>query len=250
MSVNKPLPWMVVVVWSFGMLFGGVAAEAAVPRAFVSTSGTDANTSSNCGPTAPCRTFGAAVSVLAPGGEIVVLTSGGYGPVTITQSLSIRATGIYAGITVASGNGVTINAPGGNVLITGLTINGSGGTTGVAIQSASAVVLDSCTISNMSGDGIADSRSTPPNSNGYPQQHLEVTSSQIHDNGGMGIAIAPAGEGNFVAIQDSQLVNNLGGGIGVSDGAFVGVYGTRVYAVATQGPGIGVRVSGTSGPFQ
>ena len=57
-------------------------AHALAQRTFVSTSGNDANTGANCSLVAPCRSFASAMSVTATDGEIVVLDSGGYGPVT------------------------------------------------------------------------------------------------------------------------------------------------------------------------
>src|ERR1035438_5253486 len=88
-----------------------VSACAGATRTFVSTIGNDANTSANCSPSAPCRTLSAALSVTYPGGEIVVLTSGGYGPATITQSVVITAIGVDASITQADpvGAAITIN---------------------------------------------------------------------------------------------------------------------------------------------
>ena len=102
----------------------------AVSRTFVATSGLDSNTATNCGPTTPCRTFNAALSVTSAGGEVVVLESGGYGPapVNITQSVSITAPdGAYAGITVGTGNGITIATAGVSVRLKGLTLNGNTG---------------------------------------------------------------------------------------------------------------------------
>ena len=106
----------------FVVLSFPLAAEA-VQRTFVSVSGSDANVASNCSASSPCRGFSAALGVTDSGGEIIVQTSGGYGPVTIGKSVSIVAPeGIYAGISVFSGNGVTISAAGVNVILKGLTI--------------------------------------------------------------------------------------------------------------------------------
>src|SRR5207237_7514101 len=60
--------------------------------------------------------------------EVIVLDSAGYGPVTITKSVSlISPAGIYAGISVTSPAGVVVNAPSEVVTLRGLTINGGGG---------------------------------------------------------------------------------------------------------------------------
>jgi hypothetical protein len=76
----------------------------AAQRAFVASYGTDVNTAANCSLASPCRGFAAAATVTDANGEIIVLDSAGYGPVTITKSISIIApAGVYAGITVFSG---------------------------------------------------------------------------------------------------------------------------------------------------
>src|SRR5579871_5131990 len=95
-------------------------AQAQNNRSFVATTGNDANT---CSASAYCRTFTRALAVTNSGGEIVVVNSGGYGPATITQTVTISAKGITASITATSGNGLHINTTG-NVTITGLSLHG------------------------------------------------------------------------------------------------------------------------------
>src|SRR5438876_3712916 len=86
----------------------GTLPALAVPRVFVSGLGNDANPGSL---TSPKRSFGSALTVTDAGGEIIVLDSAGYGPVTINKSVSIIAPpGVYAGVTVTSGNGITVAA--------------------------------------------------------------------------------------------------------------------------------------------
>src|ERR1700680_2363328 len=117
-------------------LIGAVVATPAeaAQRAFVSSSGSDANTASGCGLAAPCRGFASAQTVVSDGGEIVALDAAGYGPITITKNVTITANpGFYAGIAVASGDAVTINTPSINVTLRGLNINGIGGYNGVAV---------------------------------------------------------------------------------------------------------------------
>jgi hypothetical protein len=117
-------------------------ADAAVQRTFVASDGSDANT---CTISLPCRTFGAAIAQTIAGGEVIVLDSAGYGAVTITQSVSITApTGVYAGISVMSGHGVTIaTAVTDTVVLRGLTINNVGSTgRGIYITGAGAVRIE------------------------------------------------------------------------------------------------------------
>jgi hypothetical protein len=129
----------------------------AAQRTFVATTGSDANTASNCSNTAPCRGFTAALTVTDSGGEIIVLTSGGYGPVTIDKSVSIIAPeGVYAGISVFSGHGITIATAGVNVVLRGLSINRLGGIDdGINMTAGDSLVVQNCTISNFSsGNGL------------------------------------------------------------------------------------------------
>jgi hypothetical protein len=136
---------------SFSAAFSAYAAQ----RTFVSTTGNDANTASNCSTTAPCRGFTAALTVTDAGGEIIVLSSGGYGPVTINKSVSIIAPeGIYAGISVFSGNGVTIATAGVNVVLRGLTINSLGSSgSGIHMTAGDSLVVQNCTITNFASVG-------------------------------------------------------------------------------------------------
>lgn len=128
----------------------------AVQRAYVSMNGNDANTASGCPSTAPCRWFSTAVTVVDPNGELVVLDSGAYGTFIISQSITISAApGVYAGITVFSGNGITIDTAGINVTLRGLTINGLGGSAGVKITNAASVSIENCVFANFSADQAA-----------------------------------------------------------------------------------------------
>jgi len=128
---------------------------ASAPRTFVATSGSDANASANCAPASPCRTFAAALAVTAAGGEVIVVDSGGYGPFTITQSVSITVPqGVYAGIAVSSGTGITIQTAGVSVTLRGLTINGTGGSVGIEYDAGTTLSLQGVTIAGFSSAGI------------------------------------------------------------------------------------------------
>src|SRR5499427_6040505 len=132
------------------------SASAQVQRTFVSGGGSDGNP---CSRTAPCRTFTQAISQTASGGEVIVLDSAGYGPFTITQAVSITApAGLYAGISVFSGDGIDINAGASDtVILRGLTLNnqGSGGSGIVFITGGTLHVESSVVNGFSSGDGMA-----------------------------------------------------------------------------------------------
>src|SRR5882724_7473349 len=101
-------------------------AQALNTRSFVSaTSGLDTNT---CSRAAPCRTFAGAYAQTAADGEINTLDPGGYGPLTITHSISIVSGVGAAGVLVPSGQvGITINAGASDIInLRGLVIEGAG----------------------------------------------------------------------------------------------------------------------------
>lgn len=135
-----------------GLLFHWSNASGLPQRTFVSaSSGADSNFTLNCSIVNPCRSFGTALTVTSPDGEIVVLDSGGYGRVTIDKSVAIIApTGIYAGISVFSGfNGVDILTDNLTVVLRGLTINGQGGQFGVVMSATNVHLrIESCVIAN------------------------------------------------------------------------------------------------------
>ncbi len=149
----RSLSFVLALLLSLTAAFSALGAQ----RTFVSTAGSDANTASNCSSTAPCRGFTAALTVTDSGGEIIVLASGGYGPVTIDKSVSIIAPeGIYAGISVFSGNGVTIATAGVDVVLRGLSINRLGGSgDGINVTAGDSLVVQNCAIINFSsGHGL------------------------------------------------------------------------------------------------
>ena len=135
-------------------LFSTIGAAATAKRTFVASNGNDANP---CSITAPCRGFTAALAQTASGGEILVLDSAGYGPVSINQAVSIIAPpGVYAGISVLSGTGIFVNPGSGTVVLSGLTINGLGGTLGINFQSGT-LRIERTTVSGFPSAGLGES---------------------------------------------------------------------------------------------
>jgi len=156
----------------------------AAQRTFVSTAGLDAHTAQNCSLAFPCRAFNAALSVTDANGEIVVLDSGGYGAATITQGVSIQApAGVYAGLTIFGGDGITVNAPGATVVLRGLAINGLGGVNGIQVNAVGTLHAERCAITNMSGVGIASTAAGA---------QFELSDVLVHKSGGNGIDVANA----------------------------------------------------------
>lgn len=190
---------------AIGIAFGLSTAPAAAQnhRSFVSQQGSDSN---NCTISAPCKTFAGAIALTNAGGEIVVLNSGGYGPVTITKSITISSIGVEGAITTASaGPGIEISAGSGDtVRIRGLTLIGGGvGTTGILVDSAQSVLIQNCSITGFTGDGVSYSASGPSN--------LNIIGATVLENGGNGITVAPGGGSVTAYINDTHTQgNNIG----------------------------------------
>ncbi len=139
--------WRAAGLAPFVVLLTVSSALAQVSRTFVASYGNDAD---NCSLTLPCRGFAAALAKTQDKGEVVVLDSAGYGPATISQSVSIVApASVYAGITVSSGVGIAINGSHPRVVLRNVVINGLGGGRGVQVQQPAEVHVYDCEISNL-----------------------------------------------------------------------------------------------------
>jgi len=173
-------------LWCVGLLALGCGAGAlAQQRTFVASTGNDA---SPCTLAAPCRSFGVAIAAVAGGGEVIVLDSAGYGPVTIAKSVSITApAGVYAGISVpAAQNGVTVSSGTFNVVLRGLAIAGnSAGSKGIAATHSGSLIIERCTIEGMTSDGI----NVAPSSSSIV---VAIRDTQISRVSGNGIYVAVA----------------------------------------------------------
>src|ERR1700730_11320793 len=120
---KSALPFNILGVVVVAVCLHAAPAQAQATRTWVSGVGDDANP---CSRTAPCKTFAGAISKTAAFGEINVLDPGGFGAVTITKSISIRADHIEAGVLVSGTNGIVVSLPAATdrVLLEGLDIEG------------------------------------------------------------------------------------------------------------------------------
>jgi hypothetical protein len=119
------------IVLAVVLLAGSSPMNAQAQRTFVSAAtGNDANP---CTRALPCRGFGAAIAATATDGEVIVLDSGGYGPVSISQAVTLFApSGVYAGVTAFSGTAISVSpGPTDVVRIAGLALNSLGATNGI-----------------------------------------------------------------------------------------------------------------------
>jgi hypothetical protein len=193
----------IITAFAFGLALAGVVlaapAQAQNARSFVSPAGSDA---AACTLAAPCRTFAGAYAKTNASGEIAVLGTAGYGALTIDKAISIvNPGGFEAGITVSSGNGITINAGANDaVSLRGLSIDGGGlGSTGILFNSGASLSVENCVIRHMVSDGI-DFNSTTATS------ALTVSNSLVADNGNNGIYLVPTG--SVTAVFNRVEVNN------------------------------------------
>jgi len=237
------------IVAAIAAIAGIVAPDALAlaQRSFVRSDGLDANA---CSILQPCRSFAAALAKTNAGGEIIVLDSAGYGPVTIAQSVSIVApSGVYAGVSVFTGDGIAINGDAtAKVVLHGLSINGQGGATGIRLQQGVRLHIEGCEVSNMAGDGISieaasaevfiddtivrdntgtgvilvttadvviDRLRSERNGNGIfaNQGNLTARNSVVSRNGFYGIAIQVSTTGSTLAVEGSLIVGNVADGI-------------------------------------
>jgi hypothetical protein len=182
-------------------LFAATAASAASQRTFVSRTGIDSNP---CSFTLPCRSFTAAIVQTSPGGEVVVLDSAGYGPVTITQSVSIVApAGIYAGVSVLAADGITINAGATDIVrLRGLTITGVGGARGIVATSVGLLDVANVEVSGFTNRGLDFAA---------PGGQLAVADSAFVGNGGDGVRVESAAAKNFATVSRARFDRNDNG---------------------------------------
>jgi hypothetical protein len=172
-----------------GLLASAGIAQAGV-ETWVSGTGSDAGT---CPITTPCRTFAFAHTQTSNNGSINVLTSGNFGPVTITKPISIIAQGVEAVInTPLNSSGITVQATAASIVsLRGLTIDMRGtNNNGITFLSGKALHVQDTVIRKTIANGIQFSPAA-----GTSELYLSDT---VIANAGQsaGIFIQPSGSGN------------------------------------------------------
>ena len=230
-----------------------VVAQAQATRTWVSGAGDDALP---CSRTAPCRSFAGAVSKTAAGGEVDAMTSGAFGPVVLTKSMTLEGRGGPNAVLNAllGADAVVINAgPTDVVILRNLHIEGTGGGRhGVRVVSAGSVQLEDCVISGFSGDGILVEASGAK---------LLLSNVVVRQNAGAGVSLNASG---VAATVKTSAFSANGDGFRVADGGRATLYdsvvsgntGTGLIADASElnveratvsGNGAGVLATGASG---
>ncbi len=215
------------------LILTAVPASAAFSRTYVSTAGNDAN---DCSLATPCRFFSGAVPKTLTGGEIVAITDGEYGSVTVNKSLTLMAApGVHAALgRNVDENVVIVNAGSkGVVVLRNLYIGRvSKGGHGIEVTAAGALHIENCTVARFTGDtGIAINVSST-------SVLTFIKDSFIRDNG---FGIFARGK---MLIDNTRIENNnstgFGYGVGVSAGAKVTI---RNSTVAGHSVGLSLQLS-------
>ena len=186
---------------AFTATLPAVSAHAAArDRVFVASYGNDSNP---CTFGSPCKTFQYAVNVVAVGGEVTAIDSAGFGPISITESVTITSpAGVEAGIVpVSGGDAITINTNGA-VFSRGLTIDGSiGGYNGITLDHATSLTIVDCVIRNFTHDGI--------HLGPYLQSFVSILNTIASNNGNDGIVVYPGyGDPLQAVFNNVQSINN------------------------------------------
>jgi len=246
--LTKSAPSLGALVAILAFLHGIPAHAQGNTVSWVSNTGDD---SSICGaPSVACRTLQVAVNKTTPGGIVAVADPGDYDGLTITKSINISDDG--AGDAhirpFETGPNIAINAGVGDVIsLRGLMIDGEGrGTTGIQINSSSAVHIQNCVIRNFQGhtvfggsgfgiafvpthnsqlfvsDTIIFNNGTATLTGGIlvePQAAIssDVVLDRVHlENNVDGLLIdglVASGPGSHVVVRDSVMSGNAGNGI-------------------------------------
>jgi hypothetical protein len=237
--VLRTLPIGAVAASAFAALTAAPAAAQA-NRTFVSGSGSDSNP---CSFSAPCRSFAGALAQTNPGGEIAVLDAAGYGQVTITKAVSIVNDGVgEAGVTVTSGDGITVAAGVNDVVnLRGLTLVGGGaGSNGVTFTGGAALNIDHCVIRGFAATGITMLTTVAAN--------LVVTDTTVSNNVS-GISVTPhSSSGNtIVTLSRVHASANTNTGIFISPDVEAPVISATVADSLLDSNGIGIKVTANVG---
>jgi hypothetical protein len=269
---------------AFSFSFLASAAYGQVARVFVSINGNDANTCSNVA--TPCRTFSGGITQVDDGGEVIVLDTGSYGGTTITKGVTLN---VPPGVVAFSAQPFTINAPGKNVTLRGLTLKaltpGSG--PAVTFTASATLTIENCVINgwfdgvDINGAGtliVRDSVFKNMTANGIWSQLASghalatVTRCQFENNGDRGLKVRENSRvwardcvftGNFVAAEASSSTAAVSGELDVrnclfsnnsygpsADGFSGGTAVTRVSGCMIMGNSTGMYQAGASGTLE
>ncbi|HWU02647.1 MAG TPA: right-handed parallel beta-helix repeat-containing protein [Novosphingobium sp.] len=199
--------WLAGLVGLFA--FGAGPAHAAMDQTWIAVEGSDA---ASCTSLDPCASLAKAASVTAPSGTIFVMDSGFYGPVTLTQAVSIRSE-MGRPVMIAQ---ITINAgPADKFTIADVDLEGTATVAGIAypygikINGALELLVQNCGIRYyMSGDATAISI------NSAYQVRVTLDKTTVYANQ-IGVLVTDNGGTGHLKLFNSLLMANYTAGVRV-----------------------------------
>jgi hypothetical protein len=191
------------------------AQNGTLTRSFVSSAGSDSNA---CTITAPCASFAHAYTVIGANGIIAALDPGKYGTLNIVGPVTVNGNGWAAITGTATGSGITVNISGGtgNVILTGIEVDGAGAAyNGIVFESGASLTISDCIVKDfvVNGSGTGNGILIAPTSN----TNFTVVNTIAVNNGNVGILYSPtSGTAATIGTIDHVVAtNNTGSGIGV-----------------------------------
>ena len=207
-TVRLPLGFALFAILSFAPVSAGAST-----RTFVSGSGNDMN---SCSRKAPCRTFANAITKTDAGGEIIVMDSAEYGPLSIDRNIKIAAAkGVYAGVNVApQETGIEISSPSvTRVQLSGLRIISQGADSiGISFNGTGFLYIEDCIVDGFFGFVASKGIGIAVLNAGY----VSVKDTTVR-NGSTGILAAQGGIGALITLDEVRLEGNNYVGLHLND---------------------------------
>jgi Right handed beta helix region len=204
---GRPLIHALSVAVLAGLL--ATSAGAQVARVFLSGTGDDLNDCSNA--STPCRSLQAAINQSPVNGEVIVLTSGGFGTASITKSVTINAA---EGVVAFNARTIVINIAASDVVvIRGISMNGSifGDSYGIDFQTGGTLVLEKSVVAGFSVTGLIQRA---------PGSNVIVDDCEFR-NGNSGITTTSTTTAeSHLTVRNSRLRNHAWAGVDVSSTTF------------------------------
>jgi hypothetical protein len=162
-----------------------------------------------------------AYTVTQPDGIIAALDPGNYGPLTIAYPVTVNGNGWAAITAPARGNGITVNADVGNVILNGIEIDGVGAAyNGIVFNSGASLTVSNCLVENFISSGSTSGIMIAPTSGAVD---FTIVNTTAVNNGGAGIHYLPAsGSATVIGVIDHVTAANNVIGMAVDSSATSG----------------------------
>jgi hypothetical protein len=187
----------------------------AAPRTYVSVTGADANP---CTYVSPCRLFQHAHDLVDAGGEVIALTSGAYGTLTITKNVTVSGVGVSAVASpFSTEDAITIATAGITVVLRSINIRAFGagtGGNGINVTAVGNLHVEDCVISGFTGTGVNVSLGTDGS-------YIFIKDTITRNNGVNGILIQTSTGIVSASIDNCRAERNVGHGFLASNNSRV-----------------------------